>query len=46
MLVSHTKAIKKLYLVPELVRMTGIPDNLRTNPFFMKAYAKYTKLDP
>ena len=35
-----------LYLVPELCRMTGLTDKMRTNFQLMQALAQYTRLGP
>jgi PAZ domain. len=35
-----------IYLVPELCRMTGLTDSMRTNFPLMKDLAKYTRLGP
>jgi aubergine-like protein len=35
-----------IYLVPELCRMTGLTDSMRTNFPLMQDLAKYTRLGP
>jgi aubergine-like protein len=37
---------KTIYLIPELMNMTGLTDQMRNNGRLMKALAEYTKLSP
>jgi aubergine-like protein len=43
---SHNGDDSLIYLVPELCRLTGLTDGMRTNFQLMQNLAKYTRLGP
>ncbi len=36
----------KIFLIPELMQMTGLTDDMRKNRYLMTAISQYTKIEP